>query len=65
MTYNQTKKKTVSRNRPRNGTNDGIVDKDVKTAIIDMLYLLKDVKKTKTKQHDEKRNGYKKTHIKL
>lgn len=64
MTYNQTKKKTVSRNRPRNGTNDGIADKDVKTAIINMLNLLKDVKKTKTK-HDEKRNGYKKTHIKL
>lgn len=31
-----------------------------------MLNLLKDVKKTKTKhEHDEKRNGYKKTHIKL
>lgn len=65
MTYNQTKKKkTVSRNRPRNGTNDGIADKDVKTAIINMLNLLKDVKKTKH-EHDEKRNGYKKTHIKL
>lgn len=57
-----TSQKTTSANRPRNGTNDGIVEKDVKTAIINLLSLFKEIKENMNMRREK---GIKKTHIKL
>lgn len=53
-------KKAVSRSRLRRGTNNRITGQGVKTAIINVLNLLKEVKnKQKPCEHDEERNRFK------
>lgn len=48
--YDLSRQKTVSRSRLRSGTNNRIAGKDVKTAIMNVLNMLKEVKKQTNQQ---------------